>query len=157
MSNLNSELSEFYDDFCFYYPSFAEKAIDYFMVGPWEMVVVIDDGDKIFQVIFDCCFKNYRPFPVCDPLDVTEAECKSWIQNEIDRRISYSGKSYEEIAEEVGVTRTMLSRWCNGHAWPTLYNAYRLSRVLGCTVDCFFAWDIADVHHGPQNNPEPRN
>lgn len=157
MSNLNSEVAEYYDDFCFYYPEISERAIDYYLVGPWELVVVYENADETWQAIFNVGDKTIRYFPVCAPLDITEEQCRLWIQNELNTRIGASGKTYEEVAEEVGVTRAMLSRWCNGHAWPTLFNAYRLSRCLGCTIDCFFAWDNACVLHGPQNNPDPTN
>lgn len=36
----------------------------------------------------------------------------------------------DQLAEEIGVSRDTMSRWCNGHRQITSYGLYRVSRAL---------------------------
>ncbi|WP_026908969.1 helix-turn-helix transcriptional regulator [Paucisalibacillus globulus] len=44
----------------------------------------------------------------------------------------------KEVAERMGVSQTVLSRWINGHSKPSLENAFKLAEILNCKVDDLF-------------------
>lgn len=41
----------------------------------------------------------------------------------------------DQLAEEIGVSRDTMSRWCNGHRQITVYGLYRVSKVLGVSMN----------------------
>ena len=60
------------------------------------------------------------------------------MDNNIDYWIEKRGYKKKWIAEQLGVTNTVLSRWINGHSNPSLENAFKLARILDCKVDDLF-------------------
>lgn len=49
------------------------------------------------------------------------------------RLIRASGKTTDAFADEFGVTRAHIHRWCNLRNAPTLYSLRRVKAALGCT------------------------
>lgn len=41
----------------------------------------------------------------------------------------------DQLAEEIGVSRDTMSRWCSGRRQITVYGLYRASRVLAVTME----------------------
>lgn len=41
----------------------------------------------------------------------------------------------KEVAEKLGVSNNVLSRWINNHSKPSLENAFKLADILECKVD----------------------
>ena len=60
------------------------------------------------------------------------------MKNNIDYWIDKRGYKKKWIAEQLGVTNTVLSRWINNHSNPSLENALKLARLLDCKVDDLF-------------------
>lgn len=46
----------------------------------------------------------------------------------------------EFIMKELGVSANTLSNWATGKAIPSLEKAFRLSRLLGVTVEDLYDW-----------------
>lgn len=46
-----------------------------------------------------------------------------------------SGKSQEEIAEQLGISRQALSKWENGESFPTTENLIALAKIYQVSVD----------------------
>lgn len=44
-------------------------------------------------------------------------------------------KTLEQLAEEIGVSRDTMSRWCSGRRQITVYGLYRVSNVLGVSMN----------------------
>lgn len=53
--------------------------------------------------------------------------------NEITSVCEATGITHRELAEKAGLTEVSLSRYINGHRGISLYNAYKLMRVLNVT------------------------
>lgn len=49
--------------------------------------------------------------------------------------IAKSGMSKKEVANKMGVSQEVLSRWINNHSKPSLENAFKLAELLNCKVD----------------------
>lgn len=57
------------------------------------------------------------------------------MKNNINVWIAKSGYKKKYVAEQLGVSQTVLSRWINGHSMPSLENAFKLAKILNCKVD----------------------
>jgi len=57
------------------------------------------------------------------------------MDNNINVWIAKSRLSKKEVANKLGVSPIVLSRWINGHSMPSLLNALKLARILNCKVD----------------------
>jgi len=55
------------------------------------------------------------------------------------RYMDQSGKTYEDVACDLGVARTSLFNKVRGQYAFTLEEAYRLSRMLDCTLDDLYS------------------
>ena len=44
-------------------------------------------------------------------------------------------KTLDQLAEEIGVSRDTMSRWCSGHRQITVYGLYRVSKALGVSMN----------------------
>ena len=40
-----------------------------------------------------------------------------------------------QVAEQIGVTKTCVSRWRQGHSYPRSIELYRLAQLLGVTME----------------------
>ena len=60
------------------------------------------------------------------------------MKNNINVWIAIRGMSKKEVAQRLGVSQVVLSRWINGHANPSLENAFKLAKILNCKVDDLF-------------------
>lgn len=57
------------------------------------------------------------------------------MKSNINVWIAKSGMSKKEVAQKMGVSQTVLSRWINNHTMPSLENAFKLADILNCKVD----------------------
>ena len=44
-------------------------------------------------------------------------------------------RTIDQLAEEIGVSHDTISRWCNGRRQITVYGLYRVSKVLGVSMN----------------------
>lgn len=57
------------------------------------------------------------------------------MKNNINYWIEKRGYKKKWVAEQIGVSQNVLSRWINGHSMPSLESALRLAKLLRCKVD----------------------
>lgn len=53
--------------------------------------------------------------------------------------IPKSGKSHNELADQMGVSKQMFSNWVTGRNYMRIDKAFKLSRLLGVKVDELYA------------------
>ena len=49
--------------------------------------------------------------------------------------IDNSGLTQAEIAERIGVSRQIFSRYVHGTAIPSIYKVTQIANIIGCTID----------------------
>lgn len=54
--------------------------------------------------------------------------------------IDISPYNREEIKKEMGVSTNTISSWCTGKSRPPLEEAFKLSRLLGVTVEDLYEY-----------------
>ncbi|MCM3599413.1 helix-turn-helix domain-containing protein [Robertmurraya korlensis] len=62
------------------------------------------------------------------------------LRSKIRAYIDLSPLTREEVRNAMEVTENTLSSWCTGKAKPTLEKAFKLSRLLGVTVEDLYEW-----------------
>ena len=63
----------------------------------------------------------------------------------IRKKIEKSGKTMAAVADEVGVSRAIVSEWASGRKLPAADKLPKLSSVLGCSIDELFVDDEKEV------------
>ncbi|MDQ0860913.1 helix-turn-helix transcriptional regulator [Bacillus sp. V2I10] len=58
--------------------------------------------------------------------------------------IELSSYSREEVRKLMGVSNNTISLWCSGKSRPTLEDAFKLSRLLGVSVEDLY--DYREKH-----------
>ncbi|UPO88357.1 helix-turn-helix domain-containing protein [Niallia sp. Man26] len=54
--------------------------------------------------------------------------------------IELSSHNREEIKDYMGVSTNTISAWCSGKSRPSLEDAFKLSRLLGVTVEDLYEY-----------------
>lgn len=62
------------------------------------------------------------------------------LKSNIKGYIELSNYERYEIREIMGVSETTLSNWCTGKSIPSLEKTFKLSRLLGVTVEDLYEW-----------------
>jgi len=60
------------------------------------------------------------------------------MENNIKLWIAKRGYQSKWVAEQLGVSETVFSRWANNKNIPSLHNALRLADLLECKVEDLF-------------------
>jgi putative transcriptional regulator len=63
------------------------------------------------------------------------------MKSRIGERIDARGYKKKWVAQQLGVSQVVLSRWINGQSTPSLMNAFRLAKLLNCKVDNLYEED----------------
>lgn len=117
-----------------YYPRYYERAVDWWGSGRMSIMVKLDDGDIYDYDPMDDSIRLVANHECVDNEDVIR---KSFGTN-LQKMIPFTGLSKGELAEKIGVTNAMLSRYIRGNSAPNIIVARRLASVLGCTLDEMF-------------------
>ena len=62
------------------------------------------------------------------------------MKNNINMWIAKRGYKKKWVAEQLGVSQTVLSRWINNKSIPSLENTFKLAHILNCKVDDLYEW-----------------
>lgn len=114
------------------FPFLARDAVEYYMDGPSELVVRLNDGRSF---AYDDMYKTFRRLPT--DYNLTEIECKIEFGNRLRRVMACKGVNETTLAERTGIQRTLLSNYISGRTNPSFYAVDRIAKALGCSVDEF--------------------
>lgn len=114
------------------YPLLAKRAIRCWSYNPEKIIIEIDNGK-----LYLCEIGNIYVYEIRFFDDPSELTCTQWnrtfgylLQEMIwRRRIARS-----ILAEDVGISEAMLSKYIAGKAAPRIHTTERLARVLDCSI-----------------------
>lgn len=121
------------DQFELYYPTLYKQAVDWWSSGRMSIAVKLNDG-SVFE--YDYVENTIRRIQNDADLDDTRMT-KSFGQN-LQKHIPFSGMTHGQLAEKLGITNAMLSRYIHGNSSPSVVKAFRIAKTLGCTIDELF-------------------
>ena len=122
------------DQFRLYYPGFYDKTVDWWASGRNTVTVKLEDS-SMFE--FDPMDNSIRRIRI-DEYGENETAIRSAFGANLQKMISISGMMKSEIAEKVGITNAMLSRYIRGNSMPSVDRAYMIASVLGCRLEELF-------------------
>ena len=128
---LNSSFEIILEQFRMYFPDLYEQGVDWWKSGPYHVTVLLKDNSR---VEFDSSENTIRWVPKIDR-SVDNDILRKEIGRNIRKFIVYKGVRQQDVAEKVGITEAMLSRYINGTSLPGIDKLHNLASVLGCQVD----------------------
>ena len=123
------------------FPSIHKKVVDWYPSGKNEIIVVLDDGDKMAYEGFDDTIRiiksNTVPSEVMD-----EAAYRKKFSDALRYQMRMAGIMQYELSERTGISVQTLSKYLKGMGTPSAYNLIRIANVLGCSVSRLTDYDI---------------
>lgn len=123
------------DEFLLYHGYFRPHILSTEALSPYELKVELDDGSAI---VFDSLFKTVVTMRRGEV--VTDEEWQQEFGRRLNRALWKKGMTQEDLADEVGVSKRMLTRYMNGHSIPSARNISKISKVLECETS-----DLIDI------------
>ena len=115
------------------HPHFYEQAIDWWASGRLTIAFKLNDGSIIdYNDLED----TIRWVNVNDNAD-EETRRKAFGHN-LQKFITVCGMSKGEIAERLGITNTMLSRYIHGKTMPSFDKGRQIAILMGCSMEELF-------------------
>lgn len=119
------------EDLRLYFPSIANRVVEYYDTSPYEVTVILNDG---LRFIFDDIDKTIRRLPK-DNRNMTEEECKNEFGMRLRKIMCHKGFTQEDLSEATGISQTMLSKYITGNACPSFSKVDRICKALNCSMD----------------------
>lgn len=116
-----------------YYPDFYEQTVDWWASGRTSIGLKLKNGERIDYNSYE---NNIRWLKSDESID-DEYRRKAFGSN-LQKIIPFCGMTKSEIAEKIGVTNAMFSRYLHGTTMPSVDKAYLIAKLVGCTVEELF-------------------
>jgi putative transcriptional regulator len=112
-----------------------EDVIEIKEINEWDLLITFKNGKKF---IYDT-FTNYYRGVFYETVDELTDEQE---KKEFSRRLRILMKrkfiTQEQLAELLGMTQTMISRYINGKALPSVLVVRKIAKILDCSMDELF-------------------
>lgn len=115
-----------------YFPNFYSQTVECRPSGRHCILVTLNDGSKMEFNSFDNSIRDVSKY--YDRRSVDETSWRKEFGRKLYRAIVDKGITQEALADTLGISRQMLSRYVTGNSTPSSYNLARLSEILDCDV-----------------------
>ena len=105
-----------------------ENIVKVLWIDDWDLFIMFDDGVKY---IYDIQTESSRSYTY-NLNTITEEQWKFEFKEKLERRLAHMYISQEELADRVGTTQPMISKYINGDAMPGLYMFHKIVDAIGC-------------------------
>ena len=127
--------NDFYDN----YPAVAERVVDYYKSGQFELTLIFEDGEKL---IYNSNSKAMRYMKQRDPREVDEDEYKMLFADILTRKMMEKETTQKDLAEITGLSKVSISGYMRGKTIPSSFAIYKLANALDCSVSELIDFDI---------------
>ena len=119
-----------FDQFSDDYPDLFFRCEDWYPSAQLEIVICLDNGEKY---TYDFITRHISSLD--DRLDEMDEEgYRILFGKNLRKRILRAHITQEELADRIGISQSILSRYLNGKALPNPFIIRNMSRVLQCSV-----------------------
>jgi DNA-binding XRE family transcriptional regulator len=115
------------------HPHLYNQAVEWWGSGRISIFVELNDGTVIDYNDID---NTIRWVTVGGDID-DETKCKAFGHN-LQKFVMVSGMSKGEIAEKLGITNAMLSRYLHGKSMPSFDKGRQIANLMGCMMEELF-------------------
>lgn len=133
MAYYDRKWNDIFESFKHMFPVTAEKIVDWWPSGRNEITVQFSDKTRM---IYDGLTDSGRTIRR-DRIEANEDDEEKWrihFAYKLNRKVAESGLLNQDIAEQVGITPAMLSRYCKGTSVPSFIKIRKLAKALQCSV-----------------------
>ena len=112
-------------------PFAYSRMISYEMLDNYSLIVTLDDGRKL---LYDQLADSTR-YLNTDPDSMSEDEIMFELQFKLHRMMIRKGYDRTRLAEETGISVSMIGRYLHGTSIPSIVNIMKIANILQCTVN----------------------
>lgn len=95
-------------------------------VNQYDVYIQFKNGD---QVIYDT-FKNGSRYYNYHMNTITEEEWQREFKIRLNNMLIRTNKTQYDLANYLGTTQQMISKYCTGRAMPSIYTLYKIARFF---------------------------
>lgn len=128
-----TEGQDIFNNFIMYHKYLAKDVLRWNYIDIFEIEIFLKNGDR---VIYDDFSQTIIPIQNLEG----ENLWKFNFGRRLKKRISLSGLTHAEVANVVGVSRTLITDYTNGKYIPNAFVVSKIAKVLNCTVS-----DLIDI------------
>ena len=121
----------FFNNFKLYFPIASELATSFKQTGLFDLTIKLSDGTS---VIYDDMEHSIRNLPR-DSKSMSEKECRREFGLRLRKIMYLKNVSQLELSERTGISNVTISNYLNFKATPSFYNADRIVKALGCSME----------------------
>ena len=107
---------------------------DVIEINNYDILVKFKNGNKI---LFDT-FRNQYRYIQYNSDELTDEEWKYEFGIRLNSLINRRRITQEELAERLGTSQTMITRYINGYVIPSARVIDKLAKILNCSTEDFF-------------------
>lgn len=104
------------------------------MLNEYDLLFIFKNGEKIIYDSFEQTFTTMK----YDNDELTDEQFKKEFGNILRKKMNRKHITQEELANRVGTTQSMISRYIGGTTLPSFPMMIKLAKALGCTTDDFY-------------------
>jgi DNA-binding Xre family transcriptional regulator len=116
-----------------YYPSVMKDAVEYYEDGLMGLIVRMVDGEVLQYDSFDHTIRALPP----DSNALSEMECRREFSVRLRKIMFIKGVTQQDLSELTGISSVTLSNYMRAKATPSFYNADKIAKALGCSIEEF--------------------
>lgn len=116
-----------------HYPFIAKDVVDYHENGKHELILTLVDGSKCS---YDTVWHTIRNIPI-DRDHMTDEEYRVEFGSRLRDTLYLKGLTQQDLSDMTGISRITISHYITGNTTPSLPNADKIARCLGCTIEDF--------------------
>lgn len=111
-----------------------DDVVEATMLNEYDVLFVFKNGDKIVYDSFERTFTSMR----YENNNLTDEHYKKEFAVILRKRMNRKGITQDMLADMVGTTQPMISRYIQGDAMPSFTTIIKLAKALDCSADDFY-------------------
>lgn len=111
---------------------------EYVEINEWDLLIIFRDGRRF---IYDRFTKAYKEIYYDSVNDITEEQEKRELAYRIRSLMGRRWINQDELAEMVGTSQIMISRYVRGETVPSAIMLRKIAKALRYSMDDFFDRD----------------
>lgn len=104
-------------------------------LNDWDLLITFKSGRKVLYDIYTGYYKNVYYENINE---LTEEQERKEFAYRLRSLMGRKWITQEQLAETVGLTQAMISRYVRGEAIPSAIVLRKISKALDCSMDDFF-------------------
>lgn len=104
-------------------------------LNDWDLLITFKSGRKVLYDIYTGYYKNVYYGNINE---LTEEQERKEFAYRLRSLMGRKWITQEQLAETVGLTQAMISRYVRGEAIPSAIVLRKISKALDCSMDDFF-------------------